>query len=98
VGVDAYARAVQDFLIYCDHNGIKAQQASRDEVARYVGDLRRRPSPQGKNVLRLDSGVGLSNATLQQRLTAVRLLYGQVETGQVDDHQCTASAVGSSIS
>jgi len=73
--VDAYARGVEDFLVYCQRNDIKAQEATRDEIACYVGDLRRRPSPQGRNVLHLDSGVGLSNATLQQRLTAVRLFF-----------------------
>ncbi|HLA82250.1 MAG TPA: tyrosine-type recombinase/integrase, partial [Thermoleophilia bacterium] len=73
--IDAYARAINDFLAYCSRNAIDAQQASRDEIARYVGDLRQRPSPQGGRVLRLDSGVGLSNATLQQRLTAVRLFF-----------------------
>ena len=66
---------MQDFLVYCDRNGIQAQEATRDEIARYVGDLRQRPSPRGSNVVQLDSGVGLSNATLQQRLTAVRLFF-----------------------
>jgi site-specific recombinase XerD len=73
--IDAYARAVQDFLVYCDRNSIQAHQATRDEIARYVGDLRQRPSPRGSNVVQLDSGVGLSNSTLQQRLTAVRLFF-----------------------
>lgn len=73
--VNAYARAVQDFLVHCEHNGIKAPEASRDQIARYVGALRRRPNPRGPNVLSLDSGAGLSNATLQQRLTAVRLFF-----------------------
>lgn len=73
--IDAYARAVQDFLAYCQRNDIKAQEATRDEIACYVGDLRQRPNPQGRNVLHLDSGAGLSNATLQQRLTAVRLFF-----------------------
>ena len=40
-----------------------------------VGDLRRRPNPRSAKILVLDSGTGLSNATLQQRLTAVRLLF-----------------------
>ena len=60
---------------YCLRSGVHAQQARRDEVARYVGDLCRRPSPKGGNVVALDSGVGLSNATMQQRLTAVRLFF-----------------------
>lgn len=76
--VDAYARAVQDFLVFCERAGIEAADAIRDEIAQYVGDLRRRPSPHGANILALDSGAGLSNATLQQRLTAVRLFFDYV--------------------
>jgi integrase/recombinase XerD len=73
--VDAYGRALQDFLAYCQRNAIQAQEATRDGIARYVGDLRQRPGSQGPNVRHLDSGVGLSNATLQQKLTAVRLFF-----------------------
>ena len=51
--------------------------------ARYVRDLRERPSRRGVNVVALDSGVGLANATLQQRLVAVRLFYDHlVEEGK----------------
>lgn len=83
--VDAYARAVNDFLVFCDRDGIEAQKATREEIARYVGDLRQRPSPQGGNVVRLDSQIGLSNATLQQRLTAVRLFFDHlIEDGLRD--------------
>ncbi|HEC34961.1 MAG TPA: site-specific integrase [Anaerolineae bacterium] len=73
--VDAYARAIQDFLLFCEQAGVLAAEAARDEIAQYVGDLRRRPSPHGANIVALDSGAGLSNATLQQRLTAVRLFF-----------------------
>lgn len=73
--VEAYARGVQDFMEYCERAGIYAPRATRDEVARYVGELRRRPSPKGSKVVSLDSGAGLSNAALQQRLTAVRLFF-----------------------
>ncbi len=42
-------------------------------------------NPRGANVRVLDSGVGLANATLQQRLTAVRLYYDYlVEEGVRD--------------
>jgi len=81
--VDAYARSVQDFLVFCEKAGISATGASRHEIAQYVGDLRRRPSPHGAKILLLDSGAGLSNATLQQRLTAVRLFFDYlVEEGE----------------
>jgi site-specific recombinase XerD len=84
--VEAYARGVQDFMEYCRRSGVHAQQATRDEVARYVGDLRRRPSPRGCNVVVLDSGVGLSNATMQQRLTAVRLFFDYLIEENIRDH------------
>jgi integrase/recombinase XerD len=83
--VDAYARSVQDFMVFCEQAEISATKATRDEIAQYVGDLRRRPNPHGAKVLLLDSGAGLSNATLQQRLTAVRLFFDYlVEEGLRD--------------
>lgn len=83
--VDAYARSVQDFMVFCEQAGISATEATRDEIAQYVGDLRRRPNPHGAKILLLDSGAGLSNATLQQRLTAVRLFFDYlVEEGLRD--------------
>jgi integrase/recombinase XerD len=47
---------------------------SRGELAGYVRDLRERPAARGASV-GSDSLAGLSNATLQLRLTAVRLFY-----------------------
>ena len=38
-------------------------------------ELATRPHRRGANVVALDSGAGLSNATLQQRLVPVRLFY-----------------------
>src|SRR5438105_2730813 len=73
--IDAYARAIQDFLSFCARAEVRAHEATREEIARYVGDLRQRPSRRGQNVCSLDSGAGLANATLQQRLTAVRLFF-----------------------
>ena len=44
-------------------------------MARYVGDLASRPNPRSPKVLNIASGSELSNATIQLRLTAVRLFY-----------------------
>lgn len=44
-------------------------------MAAFVKELATRPSHRGSNVVRLDSEVGLSNATLQQRLMPVRPFY-----------------------
>jgi len=73
--IDAYARGLAEYLQVCERDGIDPVSASRANVAGFVGHLRARPSRLGANVVALDSGVGLSNATLQQRLVAVRLFY-----------------------
>jgi integrase/recombinase XerD len=73
--IDAYARGLAEYLQLCECDGIDPATATRAHVARFVGYLRARPGPRGENVVALDSGVGLSNATLQQRLVAVRLFY-----------------------
>jgi integrase/recombinase XerD len=44
-------------------------------VAVFVRELTTRPSHRGLNVVSIDSGSGLSNATIQQRLVPVRLFY-----------------------
>lgn len=73
--IDAYGRGVEDFLAYCRRVDADPVTVTRETIARYVGDLRRRPGPRGANVVTIGSGAGLSNATLQQRLTAVRLFF-----------------------
>ena len=73
--IEAYARGLADYLAVCIREGIDPLTASRADVAQYVRDLTRRPHPRGPRVVSLDSGVGLANATLQQRLVIVRLFY-----------------------
>jgi len=73
--IAAYGRALEDYLGFCQRQGITAEAATKGQVAQYVRDLTARPNPRGIKVRVLDSGVGLANATLQQRLTAIRLWY-----------------------
>lgn len=73
--IDAYARGLAEFLLVCEREGIDPVAASRAQVAVFVRELRARPSRRGTNIVALDSGSGLSNATLQQRLVSVRLFY-----------------------
>lgn len=86
--LDAYARGLDDFLSFCQRADISPVTATRADLARYVGDLRGRPRPashQGSS--ELAPLTGLSNATLQQRLTAVRLFFDfLIEEGQRTDH------------
>jgi site-specific recombinase XerD len=83
--IEAYGRGLEDLLGWCKRTKHKAVTASRAEIAAYVGDLRNRPGPRGKGVIALESGSGLSNATMQQRLTAIRLFFDfLIEEGRRD--------------
>lgn len=81
--IDAYARGLAEFLVVCEREGIDPLVATRGQVALFVKELRTRPSRRGANVVALDSGSGLANATLRQRLVPVRLFYDfLVEEGE----------------
>jgi integrase/recombinase XerD len=86
--LDAYARGLDDFRGFCQRGGISPTTATRADLARYVGDLRGRPRPQTRqSTPALTPLTGLSNATLQQRLTVVRLFFDfLIEEGQRTEH------------
>jgi integrase/recombinase XerD len=73
--IDAYARGLAEYLLVCERDGVDSLTANRSQVAVFVRELTTRPSHRGANVVALDSGSGLANATLQQRLVPVRLFY-----------------------
>jgi integrase/recombinase XerD len=73
--MDVYARGLAEYLQVCERVGIDPLTATRAQVAMFVRELTSRPSRRGTNVVALDSGTGLANATLQQRLVPVRLFY-----------------------
>ena len=73
--IDAYGRGLAEYLQVCEREGIDPLTATRAHVAVFVRELTSRPSRRGPNVVALDSGAGLANATLQQRLVPVRLFY-----------------------
>jgi integrase/recombinase XerD len=73
--IDAYSRGLAEYLEACERDGIDPLAATRAQVAGFVRELTSRPSRSGVNVVALDSGAGLANATLQQRLVPVRLFY-----------------------
>ena len=64
--------------------------AGRAEIAGYLRDLRERPGRHGANVIALDSGAGLANATLQLRVTVVRLFYDFLVEERVRDRNPVA--------
>lgn len=71
----AYARGLAEYLQFCERDGVDPLTASRGDVASFVRELTARPSRRGVNVVSIDSGAGLANATLLQRLVPVRLFY-----------------------
>ena len=73
--IDAYARGLGEYLLMCEREGVDPVAANRAHVAVFVRELTSRPSLRGANVVAIDSGAGLANATIQQRLVPVRLFY-----------------------
>ncbi len=71
--IDAYGRCLGDFLAFCTREHLVPQDITREQVALYVQDLSHRPHPKGESIVSFDSGGGLSNATMQQRITVLRL-------------------------
>ena len=71
--IDAYARGLAEYLEVCERDGVEPLAAGRAQVASFVRELTNRSSRLGANTVALDSGSGLANATLQQRLVPVRL-------------------------
>ncbi len=65
--VEAYGRSLDQYLRFCQRCGIDAETATLEHVSLFVRHLR------GEGDVPIASRV--SNATLQQRLTAVRLWY-----------------------
>lgn len=85
--IDAYARGLAEYLEGCERVGVDPLVAGRAQVASFVRELTNRPSRHGVNTVALDSGSGLANATLQQRLVPVRLFYDfLVEEGLRDSN------------
>ena len=81
--LDAYGRCLNDYLGFCAQHNVQPEAVTRDQVALYVQDLAHRPNPKGANILSIESGRGLSNATMQQRITVLRLFCDSLIEGQL---------------
>ena len=73
--IQAYGKSLEDYLLFCKIYKVIPEAAKKADIATYVRYLSKRPNPHGKNVISLDSGVGLANGTMQLRITAIRLFY-----------------------
>ncbi|WP_234441270.1 tyrosine-type recombinase/integrase [Streptomyces scabiei] len=73
--MDAYARGLAEYLALCEREDVEPLTVGRTHVAVFVRELSSRPHRRGANVISIESGTGLANATIQQCLVPVRLLY-----------------------
>ncbi|CAM5657545.1 site-specific integrase [Streptomyces aurantiogriseus] len=72
--IDAYGRAVQDHLRFCAAEGTDPLLARADTVAFWIKSMLDRPIRRPSRAP-WRAGTGLANATIQQRLVAVRSFY-----------------------
>ncbi|WP_205354809.1 hypothetical protein [Embleya scabrispora] len=63
--IDAYGRGLAEYLLMCERERIDPVTANRSHIALYVRELTSRPHRRGANVISIDSGSGLANATIQ---------------------------------
>lgn len=73
--IDAYGRALQDYFAFCQREDIEPAVAKREQIAKYVNYLLTSPRQNQSEDERVEPTVGYANATIQQRLVAVRLVY-----------------------
>ena len=90
--VEAYGRGLEEYLRFVRDLDIAPAQANGEIIAVYVRSLRARPGAICGKVVSIDSAPVLSNATLQLRLTVVRLFYDFL----VEERLCPRNPVGRS--
>ncbi len=81
--IDAYGRNLNDYLAFCSKHNLLPETMTRESVSLYVQDLATRPNPRGPKIVSLDSGCGLSRATMQQRITVARLYHDYLIEKQI---------------
>jgi len=85
--LDAYSLGLSEYLVFCAAASTDPLTAGRDHVARYVRELSQRPPRRPNADTSSAASPRLANATVQQRLTAVRLFYDHlVEEGVRDNN------------
>lgn len=71
----AYRHALVDYLSFCRQRQIPVCDATREHISLFVRAMTDRPKRARSSAAIPASPVGLANATIRQRLTAVRLYY-----------------------
>jgi integrase/recombinase XerD len=81
--IDAYGRNLNDYLAFCSKHRLLPETLTREALALYVQDLASRPNPRGPKIVSIGSGCGLSRATMQQRITVIRLYHDYLIEKQI---------------
>lgn len=81
--IDAYGRNLNDYLAFCSKHSLLPETLTREALALYVQDLASRPNPRGTKMVSIGSGCGLSRATMQQRITVIRLYHDYLIEKQI---------------
>jgi len=81
--IDAYGRNLNDYLTFCSKHRLLPETLTREALALYVQDLASRPNPRGPKMVSIGSGCGLSRATMQQRITVIRLYHDYLIEKQI---------------
>jgi integrase/recombinase XerD len=88
--VEAYGRGLEEYLGFIRGKGLPAPEVGRESIAGYVRSLcSRSVVPRGRGIS-LGKKSTLSNATLQLRLTVIRLFYDFL----VEEGACMQNPVG----
>ena len=78
----AYRHALVDYFSFSSESRAEPRDANREHISLYVRSMIDRPGPNRSSGTSISSPRGLANATIRQRLTAVRLYYDHlVEEG-----------------
>src|SRR6202021_760046 len=72
--LEAYGRGLERYLLFLAGRGLTIESATRLDIAAYVRDLLS-PGPSASDSQRTDTHDSLANATLQQRVTVIRLFH-----------------------
>lgn len=88
--IEAYGRGLEEYLRFVRGLEKAPTEVGGEIIAAYVRSLRARPGATRGKVISIGSKPMLSNATLQQRLTVVRLFYDFL----IEEQQCSQNPVG----
>ena len=81
--LQAYARGLADFFVFCDTQEIEILGVKQDTIGLYINDLRQRPLPANVRRSQYKQVNGLSNSTISLRLTVVRRFYDYLEEDRI---------------